>query len=366
MAARVRGLLVLFGVAATLLAGVITGPAADAQTACAGSTATLTVTPSTNVSPGQQVTIAGSGFTPNSTVTFAQDGSPTGTHAADTSGGFSFSGTASSQSGTHTVTGTDTAGRCGSATYTVTGGSGTGTGTSASSCNGQATLTLSTTTPTPGQSITATGSGFNGNETVVVADNGNFVSQVTATNGTMSTALTAQSGGHLITATGQSGRCGRADYTTPGYAGGTAGTGVCPTGYYFDGTQCVAGAYPGTYPGTYSGAYPGPYGGQGRCPLGYVDIGYACQPGPYAGSYCPPGGTYPPGSSCAATQGAYGTTPYATTATTVVQSAPQTVASGRVAYTGSRTIHTAAYGLALLIGGLMLLSARAVIAPFRR
>src|SRR5207302_3574371 len=142
-----------------------------------------------------------------------------------------------------------------------TGGSGTGTGTTgtASSCNGQATLTLSTTTPTPGQSITATGSGFNGNENVIVADNGNFVRQAAATNGTISTVLTAQSGGHLITATGQSGRCGRATYTTPGYAGGS---GVCPTGYYFDGTQCVAGAYPGTY----AGGYPGSYGGQGRCP----------------------------------------------------------------------------------------------------
>jgi hypothetical protein len=369
MAARVRGLLVLFGVAATLLAGVITGPAADAQSAtCTTPTATLTVNPTT-VAAGGTLQVSASNYTPSVPITFYDNGQQVGTNNGTNAQG-SVSGPytvpATAASGQHTLVGSQPSGKCASTTFTVTGGSGTGTGTSASSCNGQATLTLSTTTPTPGQSITATGSGFNGNETVVVADNGNFVSQVTATNGTMSTALTAQSGGHLITATGQSGRCGRADYTTPGYAGGTAGTGVCPTGYYFDGTQCVAGAYPGTYPGTYSGAYPGPYGGQGRCPLGYVDIGYACQPGPYAGSYCPPGGTYPPGSSCAATQGAYGTTPYATTATTVVQSAPQTVASGRVAYTGSRTIHTAAYGLALLIGGLMLLSARAVIAPFRR
>jgi hypothetical protein len=133
---------------------------------------------------------------------------------------------------------------------------------------------------------------------------------------------------------------------------------VCQTGYYYDGTRCVAGAYPGTYPGSLAG--------QGRCPSGYVDIGYACQPGPYAGAYCPPAGASPPGSGCAAAQPAYSTAPGATTVTSVVQAAPQTAASGRVAYTGHRTVRSVALGLALLLGGLMLVSARAVVAPFRR
>ena len=51
MAARVRWLLVLSGVAATLLAGVIAEPAAHAQSAtCTNPTGTLTVSPTT-VSP---------------------------------------------------------------------------------------------------------------------------------------------------------------------------------------------------------------------------------------------------------------------------------------------------------------------------
>jgi hypothetical protein len=164
-----------------------------------------------------------------------------------------------------------------------------------------------------------------------------------------------------VSTTGYAGSC-PAGYTQSGTQCVAAGSGVCPTGYYFDGTLCRA----GTYPGTYAGSYPGSYGGQGRCPSGYVDIGYACQPGPYAGASCPPGGTYPPGSGCAAAQPAYATTPYATTATTVVQAAAPTVASGRVAYTGSHTTRSVALGLALLLGGLVLLSARAVVAPFRR
>jgi hypothetical protein len=288
MAARFRGLLVLSGVVATLLAGVIAAGSAAAQSAtCTTPTATLTVSPTT-AAAGSTLQVSASNYTPSVPVTFFDNGQQVGTNngtdaQGSVSGPYTIPTTATN--GQHTLVGSQTSGKCASATFTVTGGSGGGTTTGACPA----------------------GYVYSGTQCVV---------------------------------------------------GG--GGGVCPTGYYFDGTQCIAGSYPGTYnPGTYNT-------GLGGCPPGYVNIGYACQPGPYASAYCPPTGTYPPGSGCAAAQGAYGSTPYATTATTVVQSAPQTVASGRVAYTGSRTVRSVAYGLALLIGGLVLLSARAVLAPFRR
>jgi hypothetical protein len=305
MAARVRGLLVLSAVAATLLAGVIAGPGAQAQTAtCTAPTATLTVSPN-SVSPGGTITVTAANFTPNTPIYFFDNGQAISSANADASGGYTVTGPASGAAGQHTLVGSQNSGRCATTTYTI----GNGTATTAGTCPAGYT----------------------------------------------------QSGTQCVSTTSYAGTC-PAGYTQSGAQCVPAGAGVCPTGYYFDGTQCRAGSYPGTYPG----AYPGSYGGQGRCPSGYVDIGYACQPGPYASAYCPPGGTYPPGSGCAAAQASSPTTPYATTATTVVQSAPQAVASGRVAYTGSRTTHSVALGLALLLGGLVLLSARAVRAPFRR
>ena len=326
MGARVRGLLVLSGVAATLLAGVIAGPAADAQSAnCMTPTATLTVSPSSIPSGGIATTTA-SNFTPNAAIYFFDNGQAIGTAAADASGNYTITGAATGNVGQHTLVGSEASGKCATTTYTITGGT-----TTAGTCPAGYVQS--------GTQCVATTSGY--------------------TTGTCPAGY-VQSGTQCVV------------------SGGAVGPGVCPTGYYFDGRQCAAGAYPGTY----AGSYPGSYGSQGRCPSGYVDIGYACQPGPYAGAYCPPGGTYPPGSGCAAAQPAYGSYPYnssgvpgsaptgatpsATTATSIVSSAPTTAASGRVALTGSHTTRAVALGLALLLGGLMLLSARAVIAPFRR
>jgi hypothetical protein len=129
MGARIRGLLVLSGVAATLLAGVIAGSAANAQSAtCTNPTATLTVSPST-INAGGTITVSASNYTPNTTITFFDNGQQISQVSANAQGSVSgpYTIPATATTGQHTLVGSDTSGKCGSASFTVTGGGTTGT-----------------------------------------------------------------------------------------------------------------------------------------------------------------------------------------------------------------------------------------------
>ena len=317
-----RGLLLLSSLAAALLAGVIAaGPATAQASSCTTQTAQIMVSPTT-VAPGGRVQVSGSGYTANEQVAFFDNGTRIGQVNASGTGAFSgvpYTLPATATSGQHTLVGSQASGKCASTTFTVSGTTNT---TTTSTINCPAGYVQSGTQCVPTSSTGFCPAGY------------------------------VQSGTQCVY-TGTSGGSCPAGYVQSGAQCVASGGGVCPTGYYFDGTQCLAGAYPGTYTG------------QDGCPPGYVNIGYACQPGPYASAYpggiCPPTGPYPPGTACAAAQYA---TPVASTP--VVESTPQAVSSGRVAFTGSRTVRTVAFGLALVIGGLLLLSARAVVSPFRR
>jgi hypothetical protein len=154
----------------------------------------------------------------------------------------------------------------------------------------------------------------------------------------------------------------------------------CPAGSYYDGFQCMP-SYGGGYPsGTY--APPGyPSGNQFGCPSGYFYNGANCSPTRYD-SYpgaCPEG-YYFDGYACTyadANRPGRAVTPTPLPpAPRVAYAAPVPVAPPappRVArpapqhvrqtlpFTGTGTVRLVTAGLTLVLGGLLLLSSRAVV-----
>ena len=329
------------------------------------SAASITVTPS-NPTAGQSISVSGTGFNPNSTVTITSNGDySTGTATATSGGAFgpvTLTDITPAASGQSTITATDNGNPSRSASQTITvGGSGTCTG---------ATLTISPTSVAPGQQVTLSGTGYNPNQTVTFRED-NVATGITTNSGTGSWTYTAiasnVSGSHTVTATDTGNRCGQASYTVTGNS-----TANCPSGYYYNGSSCVLN------------------NGSATCPAGYTQNGVQCvpcttgsypysqqypysQPNPYSQQYpygqqypynyggctgapttCPPGYIYN-GYACA--------TAVPTPPVTVAPPAPQVLGStsSRVPFTGNHTVRMVALALSLLIGGLLLLSARTVV-----
>lgn len=151
--------------------------------------------------------------------------------------------------------------------------------------------------------------------------------------------------------------------------------GGCPAGTYYDGFQCMPSSG-----GGYNAPPPGyPSGNQFGCPSGYFYNGANCTPTRYDSypSACPEG-YYFDGYACTY---ADANRPGRAVTPTPLPPAPRvfTAPAPRVAppaeqvsrvrqtlpFTGAETERMVAVGLALLLGGLLLLAARSVVASRR-
>jgi hypothetical protein len=408
-----RARLVALGVVATLAAALaMASPAAAAS---------LTVSPH-SVASGQTIAITGSGYQNNDFVTLSDDGVVFTTNVlTDNSGSFTTSYTMPPNSTVkrHTIVATDRFGARAQDFVDVTAGGG----------GGAPTLTVNPQTAASGATIVLNGSGFADAETVsIIIDNGQEIARPTTNGGMFSTSAVVPgsvgAGPHTLTARGITsnflayaqlvvdgsslpgngcGPGGACFYnTTPtasagqqlafygrGYqpgegivvvadTGPTVGTTTADGSGNFSSTGTVPrGLAPGqhrlTARGTASGreasstvnvvdsygqganyaappnSYGAPPGAGAPYPPGAYPQGYGSYPGgPYAGG--PPQAVRPYGSG-------YGSLPPAGAA------AP--VSTHRIPFTGAKVRGLAFIAVSLLLGGMLLLSARAVLKPAR-
>ena len=285
--------------------------------------ATLFVTPQTAAS-GNTINLSGNCYNDNEPVTIIID---TGGQiiAHPTTNGGSFSTTAivpNVPPGTHTLTarGDTVPNFTASTQLTVNNGNaGDGCGI------GGACFYNTTPTAAPGQQLALYGRGYEpGEDVIVTADNGATVARTTTdgqgnftTTGTVPQNLSP--GYHSLMATGT--RSGRSD-SDP----------VNVVDSYGQGSNV---AYP-----------PGPYQAPPGAGAPYPPGAYAAGPGYGGAPYGAPQAVRP-----------YGATPPALT---------QAVGTSHIPFTGAKIRGLAVISISLVLGGLLLLSARAVLRPTRR
>jgi hypothetical protein len=290
---------------------------------------TLSVTPQTAPSGGT-INLSGSCYVDNETVRIIVDSGQEIGRVDSTGGNFTTSATVPSLSaGTHLLTARGlTSGREASTQLTIDNGLTNGGG-----CGpGGACFYNTTPTASPGQQIALYGRGYDpGEDVIVTADNGATVARTTSdaqgnftTTGTVPQNLSP--GQHMLVARGT--RSQRED-SDP----------VNVVDSYGQGSNV---AYP-------PAAYQAPPGAGAPYPPG------ASAAGPYGPGYGPGYGTgY--GVAPQAVGRLPGATPPAVT---------QAVGTSRIPFTGAKVRALAFVAVSLLLGGLLLLSARAVLRPTR-
>ena len=292
---------------------------------CAGG-ATLFVNPQTAAS-GSPINLSGNCYNDNEPVTIIIDtGGMVIAHPTTNGGSFSTTATVPNvPPGTHTLTARgDTVPNFQASTQLTVNNGNVGDGCGV----GGACFYNTTPTAAPGQQLALYGRGYEpGEDVIVTADNGATVARTTVdASGNFTTAGTVPQnlspGQHALIATGT--RSGR-----------SASSSVNVVDSYGQGSNV---AYP-----------PGPY----QAPPG---AGAPYPPGAYAaGPYGPGYGGAPYGAPQAVRP--YGATPPAVT---------QAVGTSSIPFTGAKIRGLAVIAISLVLGGLLLLSARAVLRPARR
>jgi hypothetical protein len=283
---------------------------------CAG--ATLRVLPQTAPSGGT-INLSGECYADNETVSIIVDNGQEIARPQTTGGRFTTSATVPSLStGTHTLTARGvTSNVLASTQLTIDNGA-------AQDCAGGACFYNTTPTAGPGQQLALYGRGYDpGEDVIVTADNGATVARTTSdgqgnftTTGTVPQNLSP--GQHQLIARGtRSGRSASSSVKVVDSYGQGSNSAYPPSAY-----QAPPGAGAPYPPGAYAA---GPYG------PGYGGAPQAVRP--------------------------YGATPPAVT---------RAVGTSRIPFTGAKVRALAFIAVSLVLGGLLLLSARAVLKPSRR
>jgi hypothetical protein len=284
---------------------------------CSG--ATLRVLPAT-VPSGGTVNLSGECYADNETVSIIVDNGQEIARRTTTGGRFSVDGVRvpSLSTGTHTLTARGvTSNVLAYAQLTIDNGA-------AQDCAGGVCFYNTTPTAGPGQQLALFGRGYDpGEDVIVTADNGATVARTTSdgkgeftTTGTVPQNLSP--GQHQLIARGtRSGRAASSSVNVVDSYGQGSNTAYPPSAY-----QAPPGAGAPYPPGAYAA---GPYG------PGYGGAPQAVRP--------------------------YGATPPAVT---------RAVGTSRIPFTGAKVRGLAFIAVSLVLGGLLLLSARAVLKPSRR